>query len=232
MDNIYRRLGGLALALIMIPVFIGLLACMPVPVGDPERSKIDPTRAGAWLGAVDDELELFIYEPYDKRTWLVRYFEIDGDYDIPAIDLTYADAIAGLSPEGDGAEFAQIYKVWRSKIGKSWLETWEPWCGDDSCDVLPDDALRGSGEAYWHVWRIEQLDADRVRMYGINGESDVFDDIEDFELADDRSNMKKLRREAEKTIRRNLDNPEMYLYYEDDDSFVMFRMTEKEYDEL
>lgn len=232
MGNLYRRLGGLALALIMIPVFVGLLACMPVPVGDPERSKIDPARTGAWFGVADDVPLLFFYEPYDKRTWLVRNYEFSGDYEKTAIELTYAEAIAGVDPDDEAPEDFELYKVWRTKIGKRWFETWEPWCGDGTCDGLPETSQRDLGEMYWYVWLIETLDADRTRMYMVNGDSDVFEDIEDFELAEDRANMKKLRRAAEKVIRRNLDNPEMYVYQEDDESFVMFRMTPEDYEKL
>ena len=36
----------------------GLLACMPVPVGDPERSRIDPNLSGAWLLAEENDLTM------------------------------------------------------------------------------------------------------------------------------------------------------------------------------
>jgi hypothetical protein len=231
MDNLYRRLGGLALALIMVPVFIGLLACMPVPVGDPERSKIDPARTGVWIGAVDDGPMILIYEPYDKRTWLMRNYQIGGSYEKSSIELTYADAVAGLDLDGEDPEDFELYKVWRTKIGKRWFETWEPRCDEGDCNGLPENISRDEGE-FWFVWLVEQLDANRTRMYMVNGDSDVFDDIEDFELAEDRANLFKLRRAAEKVIRRNLDDPEMYMYYEDDESFVMFRMTPEDYEKL
>jgi len=232
MGKLYRRLGGLALALIMVPVFIGLLACMPVPVGDPERSKIDPARTGAWFGVVDDTPLLLFYEPYDKRTWLMRNYEFSGSYAKPGIELTYADAIAGLNPDGEAPDDFELYKVWRTKIGKRWFETWEPWCEEGVCNGLPDNVSRDDRELFWFVWLVEQLDADRTRMYMVDGDSDVFDDIEDFELDEDRANLSKSRRAAEKVIRRNLDNPEMYDHYEDDDSFVLFRMTQEDYDEF
>jgi poly-gamma-glutamate capsule biosynthesis protein CapA/YwtB (metallophosphatase superfamily) len=73
MQALFRRLGGVALALVMIPVFIGLLACMPVPIGDPERSRIDEDLNGVWLAVSSEgEAALYVFQAYDKRTWLGR----------------------------------------------------------------------------------------------------------------------------------------------------------------
>ena len=30
------------MALIALPAFLGLMACLPVPIGNPEKSRIDP----------------------------------------------------------------------------------------------------------------------------------------------------------------------------------------------
>jgi hypothetical protein len=231
-DKIYRRLGGVALALIMIPAFIGLLACMPVPIGDPERSKIDDELTGAWLGVVDEGPTLLIYEQYDKRTWLMRNFDMYGDYEKPAIALSYEEVIAGVDSEDSEYETFALYKVWRTKLGKQWFETWEPWCDDDDCSGLPD-GLHGEKELmFWYVWRIEKLDADRIRMYMVNPDYEGLEDIEGFDPDDEDRNLKKLRRAAEKVIKRNIDDPDLYDYYEDDESFVMFRMTVEDYDDL
>ena len=67
-----RSLSGLFLALILVPVLAGLLACLPVPIGDPERSRIDTSLNGLWLWG--DGVMLF--EPYDKRTWLLSAYKI------------------------------------------------------------------------------------------------------------------------------------------------------------
>ena len=44
-----RSASGMVLMLAIIPIFAGLLACMPVPIGDPERSRIDPEITGVWF---------------------------------------------------------------------------------------------------------------------------------------------------------------------------------------
>ena len=51
MSSYARRLAGLVLMLGMIPVFVGLMACIPVPLGDPESSRIDPDLNGTWIVA-------------------------------------------------------------------------------------------------------------------------------------------------------------------------------------
>lgn len=57
MQRLYRRLAGLGLALIMIPVFIGLLACMPVPVGNSEQGRIDDNQAAVFFRAPPEHLD-------------------------------------------------------------------------------------------------------------------------------------------------------------------------------
>jgi hypothetical protein len=88
--------------LVIIPIFAGLLACMPVPVGDPERSRIDPELSGVWAmteGGADSGNYLF--RPYDKRTWLV----------------------VGVEASDSGT--AQVYKAWVTKLGGEQFLTWE-----------------------------------------------------------------------------------------------------------
>ena len=50
-----RTVSGAILMLAIIPIFAGLLACMPVPIGNPEKSRIDPEISGVWLAAADAE---------------------------------------------------------------------------------------------------------------------------------------------------------------------------------
>src|SRR5210317_1520790 len=75
-----RSFSGAALMLVIIPMFAGLLACMPVPVGDTERSRIDPGLNGAWLLESDSDFLIYQFLPWDKRTWLMMGTEIElGD---------------------------------------------------------------------------------------------------------------------------------------------------------
>lgn len=97
-----RSLSGAALMLVIIPIIAGLLACMPVPVGDPERSRIDPQLSGVWATTEDGkESGHFLFRPYDKRTWLV------------------------VGIEGGKPGTAQVYKAWMTKLGGRQFLTWE-----------------------------------------------------------------------------------------------------------
>lgn len=231
MHSFARRLAGLGLALVMIPVFIGLLACMPVPIGDPEKSRIDDAITGAWLAVTEDEQPmLFVFMPYDKRTWHVRYFDLHGDYDQPVLDLDRDEVLAGVD-SGAGFEFQGTYKAWRTKLGGEWFLVWEPICDDGSCDELPDRVDGVNDDPYWHAWKTEWLDEDRLRLYTLNIDSVPFEEIEeldgDFDPLD-----RKLRRKVERIVRRNVDNPDIYADSADEEAWVMFRLSQSEYDEI
>ena len=219
-----RSLGGAALALVLIPIFAGLLACMPVPIGDPERSRIDPELTGVWAvltpGSTVDEAIFYIFERYDKRTWLVTGGTVDwqDDTDLPDYDLTSYDGYIELASDGLDDESSiyleeiAVYKTWLKKLGGEVFMTWEPKIALDGGIAKTD---------VWLVYRITKDGPDRLKMQMIDGESDLFDDVG------------KTRRAYEKVIRKNADNPELYGHSEGDSSeaFVtLARVQESEMD--
>jgi len=69
-----RSLTGAVIAVLVLPVFAGLLACMPsfpVPIGNPEKSRIDSDISGMWISSDGSQTMIHLYVPYDKRTWLL-----------------------------------------------------------------------------------------------------------------------------------------------------------------
>ena len=74
-----RTIAGLALFAGLAPFLLALMACLKVPVGNPERSRIDPALSGVWRadhGQSGTLLgELWIIEPWDARTWIVTTLE-------------------------------------------------------------------------------------------------------------------------------------------------------------
>lgn len=73
-----RSLSGLILAIILVPILAGLLACidlMPVPLGNPEESRVDPWFDGLWL--LDEGEAVWVFQPYDEHTWLLTIYAID-----------------------------------------------------------------------------------------------------------------------------------------------------------
>jgi hypothetical protein len=195
--------------LLIIPLFAGLLACMPVPIGDPERSRIDPELSGIWavLGeeGAFDESGFYVFEPYDKRTWLVSggpLVEGENSDNLPEIDMTTYDGwieLAAIHPvDKDYVRMEKIvvYKAWLKKLGGELFMTWEP-------KLILEDGI--PEPEVWFTYRIVKKGSDRLEMQLVNGESDLFDDV------------KETRRAFEKVISRNATDPELYFNDEDID---------------
>jgi hypothetical protein len=72
MKPIHRTLAGMGIAAILLPVLIGVLACLPVPIGNPEKSRIDPEMSGVWFDVFDETL--WLIQPYDRRTYLITLY--------------------------------------------------------------------------------------------------------------------------------------------------------------
>ena len=199
-----RSLSGAALALVLIPIFAGLLACMPVPIGDPERSRIDPELTGVWAvlstGEYDGEPGFYVFEPYDKRTWLVSGagLEVGDDSDLSKYDLTSYDGFVELAAADDNIYIDKIgvYKAWLKKLGGEIFMTWEPKIALDGGITEPD---------VWLVYRIVKDGPDTILMQMVDSGSDLFDDV------------KETRRAYEKVISKNADNPELYGFSEGQD---------------
>ena len=191
--------------LIIIPAIVGLLACMPVPIGDPERSRIDADITGVWV-ALDEyeDVAFYVFEPYDKRTWLLTGFGLKGaegvvtDYDLSTYaGLTQLIESESVGPDGVFAGKIGLYKVWRTKLGGEWFMTWEPKV------VLEDE---GFVPEVWYAFRINRPDANRLELHWIKDA--LFKDV------------RETRRAFERVIRKNARNPELY----DDDPIRLVRL--------
>ena len=126
-DRRRRSRSGLLVAVLMLPMLLGVMGCfeLPAPIGDPEKSRIDPALNGIWL-AESGELErlLMIFEPYDKRTWLVRWTILEKHFDEDEeIDLDEAGVV-------DGAEETEAEVAERA----------EPEAGE-AADALPEEIV-------------------------------------------------------------------------------------------
>jgi len=175
-----RSFTGAALMLAIIPVIVGLLACLPVPVGDPERSRIDPELNGIWaLTSEGSDDGYYLFRPWDKRTWLV------------------------LGVEDDGGEVkpAAVYKAWLKKLGGATFMTWEMAGGmRDDGSFLPE---------YWIVFRMEKDGADRVVLHMLDAEYGGFGDFPKPDGYDG-NYAKDMRGKFERVIRKNVDDEALY----------------------
>ena len=207
-----RSLSGAALMLLIIPGIVGLLACMPVPIGDPERSRVDPELNGVWYWADAGDPGFYAFEPYDKRTWLLTGMPLEEgpDADFSDYDLATHEGFAALAEAEsigeDGAMTAKVvmYKAWRKKLAGTWFMTWEPKAQFEEEDFAPD---------MWLVFRIERPDADTLNLYMVNGEDEVF------KKAD------KTRRAYERVLKKNVRNEEIYT----DEPISLTRLTSDQF---
>jgi hypothetical protein len=190
-----RSAGGALLMLVMIPAIVGLLACMPVPIGDPERSRIDPAISGVWLFPSDDEPAFYAFEPYDKRTWLLTVMPIEqGEAaDLDGYDLsTDAEIDRLIENESVGADGVTatsvfLFKVWRTKLGREWFVTLEPKAGFENESFSPEA---------WFVFRIDRPEENKLDLRMVGG--DLFKDVEE------------TRRAFERVIKKNARNEQLY----------------------
>lgn len=203
-----RSLSGAALMLLILPGIVGLLACMPVPIGDPERSRVDPELNGVWYLADKSDPGFYAFEPYDKRTWLLMGIPLEegpeadfSDYDL-AIHAGFAE-LASNEPVGKDGAMATgvvVYKAWRTRLARTWFMTWEPKAQFEEEGFEPD---------FWLVFRIEKPDADTLHLYMVNGENAVFKEVD------------KTRRAYERVLKKNVRNEEIY----SDEPIVLTRLT-------
>jgi len=177
----FRSLSGAALMLVIIPIIAGLLACMPVPIGDPERSRIDPELNGAWkMSEEGKESALYLFRPYDKRTWVV--IGTEGTF-------------------GASTKIA-LYKAWLTRLGGKRFMTWEQAGGINSDGSFEPE--------FWLVFRVDKDNDDQFRLRMIDLEFEGFADIPTPDEYDGDDYIGKMRRKFERVIKRHIDDEEMY----------------------
>ena len=116
MNKTLRSATGGLLALLLVPFIVGLLACMPVPIGDPERSRVDPKISGIWVAEKEDKgAAYYAFEPFDKRTWL----------------------LTGVRTEENEGKVV-LYKVWLTRLGGEQFMVWEPKAVYDNDTFTPE----------------------------------------------------------------------------------------------
>lgn len=89
-----RSLVGWAVALLLLPFLLGSGSCyiLKIPLGDPEQGWADPRISGVWLAfegkhpkPPDFAGTIWVFEPYDSKTWLVTLagFGVDAAFAAP-----------------------------------------------------------------------------------------------------------------------------------------------------
>lgn len=195
MTNQFQRLARAAL----LCACLASAACLPIPIGDPERSRVDPALSGLWIG-VGHAPAIVLLQPYNKRTWLAVSASIepgpDNERDYDDVSPKSYDEIisllleAGTGPDGLIANAVSLDKVWRTKLGKRRFLTWEYKGAYD-----PDE---GFANEWWNVYRFEKSGPNSFTLRGVDPEFPGF------------QKAKKTRRAYERLIRRHADDDELY----------------------
>jgi hypothetical protein len=249
MNPRYRSFSGALIAIFAVPIFLGLTACLPtfpVPVGNPEKSRIDPYITGIWM--LEDEDVFYIFEPYDKRTWVLSALDIYADDDacgekvsagpleevesLEEVEIleevildesetelnSYEELIADLERHGPDC-FEAEYELASIKVWRTKLggEWFMTW------EPLGGfDSETGFGADEWVVFRIDASPPNELRLWALDTDHPAWDAIEELDEAD------VTRRAVEKVIRKNADDESFY----GEDAFLPFYRVLPEHYEL
>ena len=192
----YRKF---TVATALLPTLLLFAACLPVPIGDPERSRVDPDLSGMWV-RLGEGPAVVLVQPYDKRSWLVigAGLEVGPDNDreyAESDEETYDELVeliqdAGVGPSGIIANRVEVFKAWRTRLGKRWFLTWE------YKGVYDEDD--GFTPEWWAVFRIDRQGKDEFSLRLIDGDFDGF------------VNVAETRRAYERVIKKYADNEQLY----------------------
>ncbi len=216
-----RSTSGALLMLVIIPLFAGLLACMPehVPLGDPERARIRPEMSGVWYTGDSDELlgQVVVLQPWDKRTWLIVNILVEQPEDDELYDLATYDGLVRWLADGRAQDeevplAAILYKAWLTKIGGETFMTWEI-RGLPNEDRSHDAGLLDPW--WWWDFRVTGLDGDAMVLHLLD------DDFPPLKEAP------RTRRGWEKVIRKHAKDDALYL-----EDAASFRRVDPEHEDL
>jgi len=176
--------AALLLALVLLSLLIG---CLPVPVGDPAKSRVDPALSGAWRVTSDDaEAEdsqlLMVLDPYDEHSWLVTLIGLNTADGHAPTQAPFSAANADLFKVGN----VGVYKCWLTRIGGETFITWET---KTLSETLPAMAPK-----QWWVFRVRKSADDSFYMDNFDYSIDGLDKVT-------------TSKQAEKIIRRHVRDP-------------------------
>jgi hypothetical protein len=231
MDSRFRFGPEAVRVLLLVPWLLVLTACLPtfpVPVGDPEKSRIDPYISGTWVSTMNGK-SILVLKPYDKRTWLLSVADLSSVLeacevaDVPIEDAaadqetpasgSYDEFMAEITMFGVGCYeielLPRVWKVWRTKLGGEWFMTWE---------ALADlDPEKGFEPDEWVVRGISKLNTNQLNLRMISDQNDAWDDIQEEDLT---------RRVVEKIIRKHARDPD---FFEEDGDIELHRVLPEHY---
>ena len=200
---------GLLAAVLMLPALLGAMGCfgLDAPIGNPEKSRVDPALTGVWTTDFlpDDGVWVWILEPYDRRGWLVSWLilGIPGQTDKSSTETKKEFTSVHKALRDDLLDLEQVgfNKAWLTEISGHHFMIFEP-----KLQIGMDPPMQPD---FWWTMRIHLQHENRIKVEFINPEHDGFDQaMERFSDSIPREQLGKL---FERVIRKNLDDPELFV---------------------
>ena len=142
---VVRRCG---LAVSAIAVMVGLVACLPVPLGDAAKAVADAKYVGAWHWKEGERNHVASIRPWDDRTFAVDIMMFEGD-------------MASPTPKG-----RLVCKGWLAEVkGKTFLNLQQV----EFLNTLPGEKR----EKYFMIAKLE-LSGDQLTATGLDGGYEAF----------------------------------------------------------
>ena len=191
-----RSLIGGLLTLAMFPALLAVMGCIGItsaPIGNPERSTVDTKLSGVWIGKTVPGF--LIFEPFDRRTWLATIIGLEPDQEnkerLEALEeQAFLDVMGKELKAGNlTGEAASVHKAWLTTIKDVQFMTWE-------AKFLVDED-HGHTPTFWMIMRVRRESQDELSLDFPNTELDDLAKVDS-------------RYEAERILRKNIKNPELF----------------------
>lgn len=180
--QVRRTWIGILLFLPLAVLILGTLACLPMPVGDPEKAIVDKDLIGAWEPAKEEgntSTALVLIRALDAHTYYVQYMVRDEkkEGDVVKEELTLLN-----------------YRGWLATLGGETFICLEAL--DNSDYLFHDAAEKGADKPYFWVAQIKK-EKDKITTRAINSDSAFVKDL-------------KTRAELEVAIEKNIKSDDLY----------------------
>ena len=179
--------------LALLPALLGVLACLPTPIGDPEEATVDARMAGVWFTRNEGEPGIVILEPFDKRCYLVTWLEPAWRAAPKEGEEPEPPELEDLSGGQCRADNIMVAKAWLTTIGGQSFMCWEP--------KLQLDSERGLRPEFWYGWKVEFDGRDQLAMKIVDQEHEGFEKLDDETVT---------REQVEAVIAKHLNDPELF----------------------
>ena len=207
---------GALLTLAMLPALVVVMGCLglQVPIGNPEKSSIDPKLTGIWWASTG---AILLLDPYDRRTWIGTIISLETNEKAKIDDLP--ETLEGLDKENLSKVIAEVldasyleptgvyfWKVWLTNLEYKEFMTWQPWLLFNALNAEQPDEISAlnAGQPdetekfmFYLPMGVKRESRDKFSLVPIDAD---FNDLGKVES----------RYEAERIIRQNINNPELF----------------------